>query len=798
MTHEIASIERIKNLAVYKDFEWNLRDEGNNFIEFKKINIIYGRNYSGKTTLSRLIRALETKSISDKYNSPSFSIKLRDAKKITNENFASTSLTVRVFNEDFIKDNLKFMFDEQSSIAPFAIIGENNNAIESLIDEAEKLLGTQSEKTGLWGDFITASKVFDDHEKTLSELQTSLEEKLRGKANSTSTGIKHNKIFGDANYNVTKIKSDIAAVMQTSYKPFNGSNESDLIGLLKEEAKELIPEQRKFNYQYTQIIANAKELVSKKIQVSNPIQDLLTNDLLASWVRQGRCLHEGKRDTCGFCGGVVSPELWNKLDQHFNRESENLIGEVDALISTIDAEISAVDSKFRISRLGFYSQFDAQLNLLDEEISSTKDKYKTALNFVVSQLNNRKKEIFESFELEEPLFSKSLIDDIYKSFDKLRQDSNNFTSSLKDRQLSARKELRLHEVFKFATDIEYQKCLDDIGTQKQIKDTSEEHLKFTRDKLKEKQDEIQKLRAQLRDETKGAEKVNSYLNNFFGHQTLKLTASTVPQENGVVRYKFDVTRNGLRAYNLSEGECSLIAFCYFMAKLDDVETTGKSPIIWIDDPISSLDTNHIFFIYSLINAKITTPIRENTSGGTTIERERFSQLFISTHNLDFLKYLKRLPGALNKKTSQYFTIIRTQERSTIQLMPRYLRDYVTEFNYLFHQIYKCARADLQENNEMHDVYYNFGNNTRKFMEAYLYYKFPNSKDDKLRRFLGDDELSSALVDRINNEFSHLEGLFERSMSPIDIPEMKAAAQFILKKIEERDKDQYDALVESIS
>ena len=60
-----------------------------------------------------------------------------------------------------------------------------------------------------------------------------------------------------------------------------------------------------------------------------------------------------------------------------------------------------------------------------------------------------------------------------------------------------------------------------------------------------------------------------------------------------------------------------------------INTNGKKPIIWIDDPISSLDSNHIFFMYSLISEKIAL-------------NKNFEQLFISTHNLDFLKYLKRL------------------------------------------------------------------------------------------------------------------------------------------------------------
>ena len=163
-----------------------------------------------------------------------------------------------------------------------------------------------------------------------------------------------------------------------------------------------------------------------------------------------------------------------------------------------------------------------------------------------------------------------------------------------------------------------------------------------------------------------------------------------------------------------------------------------------------------------------------------------------------MKYLKRLPGALNKTKSGYFLISRENENSRIRLMPRYLKDYVTEFNFLFHQIYMCSTAD-QNDESQHSLFYNFANNTRKFLEAFLYYKYPNAieKDDKLKRFFGDNRQASTMTDRINNEFSHLEGLFERSMTPIDIPEMKKTAQFILDKIKEKDNEQYEALLLSI-
>ena len=64
-------------------------------------------------------------------------------------------------------------------------------------------------------------------------------------------------------------------------------------------------------------------------------------------------------------------------------------------------------------------------------------------------------------------------------------------------------------------------------------------------------------------------------------------------------------------------------------------------------------------------------------------------------------------------------------------------------------------------------------------------------------FFGEDALAVSLLDRINNEFSHLAGAIERSTSPVDVPEMKTAANFILKTIKEKDPDQYEALLESI-
>ncbi len=110
MSGKIKKIDSIKNMAVFQDFHWEsaVIGEGNNVVEFKKINIFYGRNYSGKTTLSRIFRAMKTGSISDKYDAPEFQLSFDGGITVTQNSLTGHGQIVRVFNEDFVKENLRF------------------------------------------------------------------------------------------------------------------------------------------------------------------------------------------------------------------------------------------------------------------------------------------------------------------------------------------------------------------------------------------------------------------------------------------------------------------------------------------------------------------------------------------------------------------------------------------------------------------------------------------------------------------------------------------------------------------
>lgn len=138
----IRKIKEIGNFAVFKNFKWNdsVVESNGQVKYFKNINILYGRNYSGKTSLSRIFRAFETCSISEKFENPNFTLELNDGKELKQDNLTIPNQKVRVFNEDFIRDNLRFITNPDDSIEPFAILGEDNNKLEKEIKEIEKEL----------------------------------------------------------------------------------------------------------------------------------------------------------------------------------------------------------------------------------------------------------------------------------------------------------------------------------------------------------------------------------------------------------------------------------------------------------------------------------------------------------------------------------------------------------------------------------------------------------------------------------------------------------------------------------
>ena len=797
MSGGIKKIDSITNMAVFHDFEWekSLSNESNSAAVFSTINILYGRNYSGKTTLSRILRAMETGELSDKFENPSFNVALADGIQITQTTLTNHGKKIRVFNEDFVRDNLRFITNPDDNIEPFAILGDDNNKIEKEIEELENELGSNDEgkQTGLYAEKIKATSGFEKTRQDHKIANDSLEKQLGDKATDRIIGIKYKlERFGDQNYNIQKLKSDIGKVLDANYQPLTDEQLAQTEKLISENALQPIPPFHAPGLNASNLVDKAEALVTKKISESDKIDELVKDAVLNRWANEGRALHKNKRDNCTFCGNPITDDRWAKLDKHFDEESEILEKNIDALLANIDVEKNIASSALTIDKSSFYSKFHEALDELGDTLKDTLSKHLESLDALTAQLKDRKDSILNPISFEMPDDATGDLVATWDSYEEIRKGSDRFSSSLGKEQTKVKAALRLKEVSDYLVTIQYEEQHSSIQDLKRKHDEAEQEKRRIEGDISHKEGVVASKKRELNDEEKGAKKVNEYLNNFFGHQFLSLEAKKeeILGEDSR-RVRFEVIRDGKKAYHLSEGECSLLAFCYFLAKLDDIDTKNAKPIIWIDDPVSSLDGNHIFFVFSLLNVEI-------------VSSGRFEQLFVSTHNLDFLKYLKRLngkyldtDGKLKDYQKGYFVVIRQDKTSTIEKMPKYLKDYVTEFNYLFHQIHKCAEINVVDDTN-YTTFYNFANNARKFFEIYLYYKYPDKgmTPETLHLFFGKERIPAILTDRINNEYSHLCGVFERGSTPIEVPEMQTSAQQIIETLK-KDEDQYSALLRSV-
>ena len=827
----------IKKFGLYKGFRWLA-----NLQEMSRLNIIYGRNYSGKTTLSRIFDGVSQGVLHKDYLDGEFTLFTDDESvhQITKDNMGECPYAVRVYNSDYVKRNLSWLNDEEEGeIKPFTLLGSDNVEAEKAIKEIDEKLGSVDEKKGLLYAEEVATQEYKAKKAKYEETETWLDNQLKTKANGDIKR-KNSYVKQGTTYNITNIKSDIERFLnceeletedKTTQYVFHKYSLNESVVLTEDEKLQLkktvdeavkvdmkkLPESETHLKEYQEKV---RKLVVKKITLSKTLQELVEDDLLQKWVDEGRERNLG-RETCAFCGNPITSERWEELNAHFSKESEELKRSLLDWKETLANARKALDD-YLVLRMGFTKENIYAANIGEyEEVMKEWNEYVNAYIGKVDELSclidERLANIFKPLELtdanhtedtDSSIEHKSVesheieLLPILKRINALIEKNNEYGLKLNDEKQAARDKLRLDYVYQFCTDIHYTETLERAEREEAaMKEKSSAMLCIAANigdlRKQRKQKELDK-----KDEGKAAKKVSTLLVNHFGNGSLSLAPETVEDEVDVEtgevkpRTRFVVKRGDDYAKNLSEGEKSLISFCYFIAQMDD-ELNGKEAgnlVIFIDDPISSLDSSHIFFMYSLIDTVIAKPLK-------------YGQLFISTHNLEFLKFLKRikLPGEIGKKELSHYIVVKERRgddeyKCKIEEMPKYLKDYVTEYNFLFEQIYWMAAPvggdKVKKIEHTYSQYYNVANDMRKFLECYLFYRYPNTDSpfDHLDKLFEDHVPSQ--VNRVVNEYSHL-AWAERGLRVIDVPEMETAAKHILSALKDKDLAHFETLCDSI-
>lgn len=206
--------------------------------------------------------------------------------------------------------------------------------------------------------------------------------------------------------------------------------------------------------------------------------------------------------------------------------------------------------------------------------------------------------------------------------------------------------------------------------EKDINNYNKEIAKLN-DNCKKLQNQVKKLNSELSEITlKGKElqkhrvsirptvdKINQVLKSFgFTNFSMQVTS-----EDDETHYQIVRADGTLAKETLSEGEANFITFLYFYFSLDGTMSTAGTlgeKVIVIDDPVSSLDSNVLYIVSTLVKGICKDKILQQDSG--------FTQLLLFTHNVYFYHELTANPIKNWRGKISYYIIRKINNISSIE------------------------------------------------------------------------------------------------------------------------------------
>ncbi|MCG6436468.1 AAA family ATPase [Vibrio parahaemolyticus] len=568
----------------------------------KKINLFYGLNGSGKSTIGKFLRSPELPEFQNCSIQPS-----------------ELDEDVLVYNQDFIRKNFYEIPDFQGVFT----LSEENKDAEQAIEEATEQAAHLNQKIEVSAKKISCKNSDIENEET--SLKDSVWKAKTEYENSSLDfcldGFRRNKSAF-----LNKVKSSSGSVSST-------------IESLKKEAQELSGQGGTLLPNVPNISFDASSFENDPIltQVIVGSKDSYLSDLIeklgnSDWVKSGLVYIEPD-NPCPFCQQELSTSITEAINQLFDETYSQKIGQIEGLYSSYRALVEDLKSKLSapvytfeegVVTYGFADKRDLLLEKLSANLSQ------------ISLKNSNPSTVVTLTD------TSSLVADVNAALTEIQRDIDLFNDKIRNKKshlnrIASEFWMILNGQFSVLIAASAQK-VNDLQAEVKILSADIELLKS----------QIITQRKIITENQKKITNIDSSINNInqqldeLGIRSFKIVKVAEDQQ----RYKIvRPTGESDDVYNtLSEGEKTLISFLYFL-ECSSGSTNESSPvllnnrIVVIDDPISSLSHNYVYDIAALIHHKVF--------------NENFKQIFLLTHNLFFFHELLMLRNASNKCPAGY-------------------------------------------------------------------------------------------------------------------------------------------------
>lgn len=744
----ILKIQRFTHGGCLGDFRWP-----SELHAFARLNLIYGWNGTGKTSISRLLRSLQ---LAEQPAACTGTIET-DSTILSSDAFPSSDFAIRVFNRDFVD---RVVLGTEGHSVPFIfVVGEENAELQQELDMLRAGSSRDTERVAqLDGAARRSQAAFERH---CADHASQVKERLR----SPGPKNKYN------NFNRSNYQEAMERLAEDSSSAQTRLSTGDRQTLERKILTQPMAVLRSAAYRSPDL-AGARERVVALLgctAASDAIDQLRADPPVEGWVEKGLGLHRSRRsDSCLFCAQPLPPDRLARLGAHFNDAYVTL---VEALENELSALASADAPSFAadLPREGaLYPDLHERFSEGLERVSSVDAAVRRCLAELKQALTLKRSSLHEPQELG----SVEVVDtsEAVALLNACVEEHNDRCSDF-DREVSAARDSLAEDHYAASLD-QYNEVLGASVV------AAADHGE-ARERLLEARGRVQELERSLVRHRAPAEELNEDLRKYLGHGGIVLE----PEETG-----YSILNRGEGTANLSEGERTAIALLYFLKSLGDERFDLEQGVVVLDDPVSSLDDNALFAALGFI--------RERT--------RRAGQLIILTHNFSFFRLVrnwfmqKNIQARRQKKPepAEYFmlerTIVGDAMRVVLTNLDPLLRDFESDYQNLFSRI-----AQEAESSESRPLEYNyaFPNMARRLLESFLAFRQPGNHDglsSKMARVDYDPSAKARIVGFVHG-YSHLESLTTPALDMSLLAETRPILQEVLSLMRREDEKHVEAM-----
>jgi len=588
----------------------------------KKVNLIYGLNGTGKSTLSDYL-----------YDRTSPCFKNCSVEGINNEE-------ILVYNQRFIRD---YFYEPDNLKGIFTLSKENKEAEEAIRKAEQEIERLETEKKD-------KSALIEKHKSDLAQEKQRAENKTweikttfsggdrvlefcltglmgrKGALFSHLLGI--NKPADKPTKTIDQLKKEVEAIQGSSAQKY------DLLPTLNVTTKPI-----ETNQLFKKAIIG-----NENSAVANLIKTLGNSD----WVKKGLEFIPNeikeKGEPCPFCQEkTITKKLIEDIRNYFDKTYENDITELKILLSQYESNINSLPTKDTYE--------------LNPFIIEKKAEFENLYNAIIQNLNRNKAQITE--KLKTPSQSVSLTDStnliialnqFIKEVNKLITEHNKKIDN-KDASLAEIKN-QFWNIMRW----DYDQTLSSYQTNK---NNIEKKIKDLNKEIKKCDEDITAQRFIVTEQQKKTVNIDEAIANINnGLLELGIDGFKIEKHSDVL-YKIVRTEKCKNTFQtLSEGEKMIISFLYFRelckGKQNALSHSNKK-IIVIDDPISSLSHIYIFNVGQLIKNDF-------------FNSANCEQIFLLTHSLYFFYEMTDTNHERRKKNQKLFRMNKNCHGSQISEM----------------------------------------------------------------------------------------------------------------------------------